>query len=118
MSNANYVKGRRSEYEHAAHLEDNGYTLVMRAAGSHGVADLIMAKQGELLFVQCKQTAHDSPAKRAELRGLAALVGAVPLLAGWEPNGPRGGKRPCYVDISRELAPRVWTPDHGLEAAG
>ena len=115
MPNTQYVKGRKREYEHADYLRRDGYRLVCRAAGSHGVADLIMSKPGELLYVQCKPEAKDTPAKRAQLREMAAESGAVPLVAGWINTGPRGGKRPCYVDVSRELDPRVWTPNHGIE---
>ena len=79
MPNAAYRRGRKDEYDHATHLKSQGYKLVARNAGSHRIADLIMAKKGELLFIQCKPDAKDAPAKRAELRELASWVGAVDI---------------------------------------
>ena len=107
-----YRKGRAREYDFKDHLIANGYTWVCRAAGSHGVADLIMVKPGELLFVQCKPKAADSPAKRAELRRVAAMAGAVPLVAGWVNSGPRGGRLDglAVAPLLRGHIPRAWPP--------
>jgi len=114
MPNAKYRDGRDLEYAVMAHLEKNGYTIMCRAAGSHGPADVIAVKPGELLFVQCKTNSKDSAAKRANLARLATWAAAIPLVASWQPTGPRGGRRPGY---SRAVAGNPWTPDHALEVA-
>jgi Holliday junction resolvase len=115
MPNANYRAGRDLEYAVMADLTANGYVPMCRAAGSHGPADVIMVKPGELLFVQCKTNGKDSAAKRANLAQLAAWAAAVPLIASWQPTGPRGGRRPGYNLAAAGHPP--WTPDHALGAS-
>jgi Holliday junction resolvase len=52
---ANYVKGRTFEYKIATYFRRHGY-FVVRAAGSHGPADLVAIKKGNRpLFIQCKK---------------------------------------------------------------
>ena len=119
MRNSNYRAGRDLEYAAAKNLEENGY-LVIRAAGSHGLADLIAFKPGELLIVQCKTDGKMTAAQRGELSELARMVpaspGAVALIARWEATGPRGGRTVAYTRLWYTLAPEPWTPDHALEA--
>lgn len=111
MPNRNYQAGRALEYKTAADLEANGYTIVCRAAGSHGRADVIAQKPGELLYVQCKADGKISPADRAALTAMAREVGAVPLVAYLAVTGPRGGRTVAYRLPSAGAA---WTPDHAL----
>ena len=114
MPNSKYRGGRDLEYAVMKHLADNGYVIMCRAAGSHGPADVIAVKPGEQLFVQCKTNGKDSTAKRVHLAQLAHWVRAVPLIASWQPSGPRGGRRPGY-NLCAAGHPS-WTPDHALEA--
>lgn len=41
MPNKNYIRGRAFEYKVAKELEARGATLVVRSAGSKGLADLV-----------------------------------------------------------------------------
>jgi Holliday junction resolvase len=114
-----YSDGRRLEYEAARVLRVNGYEVI-RSAGSKGKVDLAAFKQGELLFVQCKLDGKAGPAERAELRRLAMLVDAAPLLARWH----KEGRTAREVRFARLVASWnggpfdqvPWTPDHALEA--
>ena len=65
MPNANYLKGRRNEYELMKALEERGY-VVMRTSGSHGPFDVIgiNPKNGHIQFIQAKVTEDDATAKR------------------------------------------------------
>jgi Holliday junction resolvase len=112
MPNSKYRAGRDLEYAVMHHLEDNGYVIMCRASGSHGPADVIMVKQGELLFIQCKTNGKDSPAKRARLSQLARWAGAIPLVASWQLTGPRGGRRVAY---NLATAGNPWVPDYALD---
>ena len=118
MPNSKYRAGRDLEYAAAKNLEENGY-LVIRAAGSHGLADLIGFKPGELVIVQCKTDGKMTAAQRGKLSGLARMVPASPpaaaLIARWEPTGPRGGRTVAYARLWYTLDPEPWTPDHALE---
>ena len=58
--NKNYERGRRFEYEIMEIFRNAGYT-VLRTAGSHGFADVVlvkitadMKKIAHVAFVQCK----------------------------------------------------------------
>ena len=62
MPNRNYLRGRAHEYQVKKELEKDGW-LVIRAAGSHGLFDLVAIKQpsnyishknGQILLIQCK----------------------------------------------------------------
>ena len=45
MPNANYIKGRAREYKIMEELENEGYALVMRTAGSHSPVDIVAIKE-------------------------------------------------------------------------
>ena len=114
MPNAAYRDGRKLEY--AAHhlLTDNGY-IMFRTAGSHGKADLIAFKPGEILLIQCKLDGEMGPADRADLVKMAALVDAVPLVAYWHKEG-RAARTVRFYRITYMSRTRVpWTPDHALQ---
>lgn len=51
--NSNYKKGRAFEYRIKKKFEKQGY-IVLRTSGSHGFADLIAVRKGEVIFIQCK----------------------------------------------------------------
>ena len=78
----NYARGANFERTVKADLEKRGY-LVIRAAGSHGIMDLVAFRPprkpyatGETWFVQCKIHGTISPADRKELYETAAKCGA------------------------------------------
>jgi Holliday junction resolvase len=78
----NYSKGANFERQIKAELELKGY-LVIRAAGSHGIVDLVAFRPprkpyatGETWFVQCKIHGTMSPSERRELYETAARWGA------------------------------------------
>lgn len=75
-----YATGVAFEREVRAFLEAEGYWCI-RAAGSHGKVDVLALKPGQMLMVQCKRNGTCPPAERTELRRIAALVDAVPLVA-------------------------------------
>lgn len=62
-------------------LTDLGWTVV-RAAGSHGVADLVALRAGSTpLLVSCKLNGRIGPAERADLLNAATASGARAILA-------------------------------------
>jgi Holliday junction resolvase len=113
------------------YLEDNGYSLVIKSGGSKGKVDVIGLKRGETVLVQCKRhiitkegwrlgrgAAAMSPADRMELRRLALVLGAVPLLAVWVKEG-NAAREIGFTELT-SMGPagnRPWTPDHALSSA-
>lgn len=83
-----YAGGTRFEHKVIKDLETNGYATV-RAAGSKGAMkiDVLAAKPGQLLFVQCKRSGVLPPDEWDTLYACAGWVGALPILAS---NGERG----------------------------
>jgi len=107
----NYARGANFERVVKADLEMRGY-LVIRAAGSHGVMDLVAFRfprkpyaSGETWFIQCKIHGTMSPAERRELYETAAKWGAWAVRASRPKRGTilyerlfvRGGE--CWVEI-------------------
>lgn len=69
----NYQRGVLVEHKAAQELEALGY-LVIRAAGSHGPADLVAIGPAGVRLVQCKRTkAKPGSGLRGPLRELASL---------------------------------------------
>jgi len=64
MTNRNYNRGRAKEYRVAEQYRKNG-CLVIRAAKSHGFADLVAVhpKTRHIFFVQCKPRKYSKKAK-------------------------------------------------------
>jgi len=67
----NYARGANFERQVKADLEKRGY-LVIRAAGSHGIMDLVAFRarwtdEGAIWFIQAKTNGKMSPAERREL---------------------------------------------------
>lgn len=81
-----YAKGRRFEYAVRDALVEDGYEI-LRSAGSKTKIDLVAIKQGELLFVQCKEDGRCGPEERSKLIGLSRMVGALPIVAYKEREG-------------------------------
>ena len=78
--------GDRFERATVLRLREAGY-LVVRSAGSHGVADIV-ALRGDRLpsLVQCKTTDNTTARQRTAYYKVAADAGAVAVLA-FKPNG-------------------------------
>jgi Holliday junction resolvase len=79
-----YHNGYVFERKVAADLTGDGYYCV-QARGSHGVADVVALKAGQVLLVQCKTNGDLPPGEWNALFEHAASAGAVPLLA-WRPD--------------------------------
>lgn len=59
MPNKNYINGRAKEYRIMNSLKKQGYTPVLRSAGSHSPIDIIAISatndtEREIKFIQCK----------------------------------------------------------------
>jgi Holliday junction resolvase len=108
----NGARGASFERKVADLLESDGY-LVIRAAGSHGAADLVALKLGQVLFVQCKLNGRCDPSEWNEFFRLAAQVGALPLIA-YRP-GRQGVAYRLLTgpkDVAGKRSPAVsWSPD-------
>jgi Holliday junction resolvase len=78
----NYRRGAAFEREVAARLAEDGYR-VLRAAGSHGKADLVALKPRQVVLVQCKLTGPGGvgPAEWNALWELASYVDALAVIA-------------------------------------
>jgi Holliday junction resolvase len=74
-------QGRDNEHQAMKQLAAAGYELVMRSAGSKGVADVIALKPGQVLLVQAKRNGNMTVAEWNGLYSLAVRLGCVPLAA-------------------------------------
>jgi len=112
-----YRRGAIFERQIADRLSEDGY-FVIRAAGSHGHADLIALKSGQVLLVQCKLAGAGAvpPAEWNGLWEVAERVGAVALIVSrpkrgakaWQritgpKTGVRGVKPPCVEWTADEV---------------
>lgn len=71
MPNKAYQKGARFERKVQAWLKYIGYELVVRSAGSHGLADLIgVAIDGHVCLIQCSTTKKKKPISAYRALGL------------------------------------------------
>ena len=102
----NYAAGRAFEYRTRDALLKEGAVYVMRAAGSHGKADLAAFfpdfGQGipDVFLVQCKRDGRLSAADAAELIEIAVETGTTPMLA---KAGPKG-RGVVFIDLLTEGA--------------
>jgi Holliday junction resolvase len=108
-----YEQGRRFAYRVSLDLKRRGYEII-RSAGSKTKVDIVAFRDGdgvtEWLFVQAKKANGTCPpAERVELRRLAHIARAMPVVA--YQSQPR--KRIQYkVLIGRGPKDwRPWTPD-------
>ena len=78
-----YAQGRDREYRVRNDLTSNGYSLIARAAGSKGPADLVMGRDGVCVLVQVGtgNKLHMGPEARRRLVHAAVDCGAVPIVA-------------------------------------
>ena len=77
----NYSRGADFERAVKKDLEKRGW-VVVRAAGSHGVMDLVaLFTPMRPMFVQCKTNGKISFTDRKELAAVCSLAGATPVVA-------------------------------------
>lgn len=117
-SRTNYSRGAAFERKVAALLAGDGYWVV-RAAGSHGKADLIALKPDQVVLVNCKLSGPGGvpPAEWNALWELAATIGALAVVAHRPARGTVSYLRLVGPKRARtRVAPaRPWSPD---EAGG
>lgn len=120
--NLNYARGASFERLVGAKLAADGYR-VLRAAGSHGKADVIALKRGQVVLVQCKLTGPTgvSPAEWNELYELATEVGAIALVAHRPARGRVEylritGPKTALTRATRKTPCVPWTPDQLKES--
>jgi Holliday junction resolvase len=82
-----YARGVAAEKRTAAQLRKDGY-YVVESRGSHGVADLVAVKPGQVLMVQVKTgEARLDGTWWNELHYAARRAGALPIVADWPRRG-------------------------------
>jgi Holliday junction resolvase len=106
-----YTRGAAFERAVAARLDIDGY-LVLRAAGSHGVADLVALKPGQVVLIQCKISGIISITEWNTFYETASRVDALPVLAYKPRRGVFAYHVLCGTRVARRPAPySVWVPD-------
>lgn len=99
--------GRDREYKVRDALKADGYKFLMRAAASKGSADLLLAKPGEILWVQVGTGSKRlGPAERVRFLADADLLDALPIIATVTPRQPIH-----YVLLANDHHLVDWTPD-------
>lgn len=111
-----YARGVYAEKRTADQLRADGY-YVVESRGSHGVADLLAVKPGQVLLVQVKSgEARLDGAWWNELATAAAKAGALAIVADWPKRGhlrlrmitglhhARSKAWPCAPFVTDELA--------------
>jgi Holliday junction resolvase len=113
---SNKRRGTAFENRVKKHLEEQGW-FVLRAAGSHGCADLVAISPDEVCFVQAKLGGPGAmpPAEWNELYQTAIRYGGVPVIV----HPPKRGKL-AYLRMLDEKVDRgtrgpaapcePWTP--------
>ena len=98
-----YARGYTFERTVADDLEADGYWTI-QSRGSHGAADVVAVKSGEVLLVQCKL--GDMPGREwNELHRLASRLNASALVAD---RPQRGVIRYRRITGEHRLGSRVW----------
>jgi Holliday junction resolvase len=111
-----YAKGYAFEQKVAGDLTQDGY-FVIRAGGSHGVADLVALKSGQVLLVQCKTNGVISIGDWNALYGVAERVGAVALVAHRPSRGAVAYRRLDARRVARQAVEYTeWTADEVIVA--
>lgn len=110
-----YDAGRALEYRVRDLLVSVGY-LVVRSAGSKGIADLVALPRiggaayealSSPLLVQCKRGGVLGPAEWNQLLSEALSVSAVPVLARYTPRKPIELFRLTAAKVARGAQPMV-----------
>lgn len=102
------TQGRRREYQVRDALIDEGYTFIMRAAGSKGPADILMGHPfiGSLLIQIGTGNKTLGPAARARFIAAAELTCSLPILA--TVIATPGKKTVIRYWLVTEGEPRTW----------
>ncbi len=79
--NRNKALGTAFENRVATDLQERGFPLVVRSAGSHGPADVLAVGHGVTLAVQCKRNGRMDPAEWNEFWAICRDAEAIPVLA-------------------------------------
>jgi Holliday junction resolvase len=99
MTNTSRAAGDYLERQTREALRAHGW-IVVRAAGSHGIADLVALRAGNTpLLVSCKTNGKIGPQERTELVETAQRAGARPICAYRRQRG--------WVDLAPVLVDRV-----------
>jgi hypothetical protein len=112
MPNANYLRGRKFEWQVKKDLEGQGYHVI-RASGSHGVFDLVAIGPGySIRLIQCKVTKTPTAAMIKKLKQELKQTTPITSIAVSD-----GCQEPCFhphdtVTIDVELAVKT----HGESA--
>jgi Holliday junction resolvase len=106
-----YTRGYLFEQKISGQLTQDGYWCI-EARGSHGIADVVALKPGQVLLIQAKIDGIISIADWNRLLDLATRLGAVPLLA-WRPKrGVIEYRRLVEARVARQpIVYEVWVPD-------
>lgn len=81
MVNKNYRKGYSFEKRVQKYFEENGY-YVIRAAGSHGAADLVVIRPYRIpIFVQCKYNRNITSDEKMKLRKICDNLNVKGVIA-------------------------------------
>jgi Holliday junction resolvase len=101
-----YGRGTAAEKRTATALRKDGY-VVMESRGSHGPADLMAAKPGQLLLVQVKLNADGKLRDDwwNELLDAAHRAGGLAIIADWP---RRGGLRLRQISGRHMPRSRYW----------
>lgn len=78
--NPEYNRGARFERRVRDYLAKKGW-VVIRSAGSRSPVDLVAARGGEVLVIQCKRDGSSSLAERCQLYTVAGEFEARPIIA-------------------------------------
>lgn len=104
----NYSRGVSLERAVAERLRREGW-LAVRAAGSHGVADVVALLLGQApRLIQCKIDGYLVPAERRSLLEAAAAAGAEPVVA-WRGPG-RSGLQLARLNADHSRTALGWGP--------
>lgn len=91
---SSYARGAARERQVVELFKLRGW-FAIRAAGSHGPADVVAVRNGhQTLLIQVKTDvagpyAHFGPNERKELREACRIAGARGLLLWWPPHGAK-----------------------------
>lgn len=115
MSNA--TRGIYLERRVAEILGQRGY-FTIRAAGSHGIADVVAIRPGHVVFVQCKTNGIVSGTEWNRLWEVTLALGAVPVIGQWHRGDARAGI--TFMEITGTHLARSkrwpcvqWVPENG-----
>ncbi|MBC9927402.1 hypothetical protein [Leucobacter sp. cx-169] len=92
-----YKMGRAFEGRTRLHLEAAGY-FVVRSAGSKTKVDLMAAKEGQLLLIQCKRSGALPPDEWNQLLDIAELTHGIPILV----ENPHAGQVSWWKVLTRK----------------